>query len=77
LLDSSSAEQQTHLGPVLRHWLLTLLESGQPDAQMDYVAVVDPETLVDVEEIHDRALVAIALRIENVRLIDNRIVVRR
>jgi pantothenate synthetase len=44
---------------------------------MDYVAVVDPETLVDVEEIRDRALVAIALHIEGVRLIDNRIVVRR
>ncbi len=74
LLDSSNREMPTHLGPVLRHWLLTLLESQQPTAQLDYIAVVDPETLIDANEITDRALVAIAVRIGGVRLIDNRII---
>lgn len=77
LLDSAGPEVQTDKGPVLRHWLITLLESSQPTAQMDYIAVVDPETLFDTEEIRDRALVAIALRIGGVRLIDNRIIMRR
>jgi pantoate--beta-alanine ligase len=74
LLNSSNREMPTHLGPVLRHWLLTLLESQQPTAQLDYIAVVDPDTLIDANEITDRALVAIAVRIGGVRLIDNRII---
>jgi pantoate--beta-alanine ligase len=74
LLNSTNREMPTHLGPVLRHWLLTLLESQQPTAQMDYIAVVDPDTLIDVNEITDSALVAVALRIGGVRLIDNRII---
>ncbi len=74
LLNSSNREMPTHQGPVLRHWLLTLLESQQPSAEMDYIAVVDPDTLIDINEITDSALVAIALRIGGVRLIDNRII---
>lgn len=77
LLDTASTEVQTTQGAVLRHWLITLLQSHQPTAEMDYIAVVDPDTLYDIEEITDRALVAIAVRIGGVRLIDNRIIVRR
>lgn len=77
LLDSAGPETQTQQGPVIRHWLQTLLASNQPAAQADYIAVVDPETLFDVEEITDRALVAVAIRIGGVRLIDNRIIMRR
>lgn len=77
LLDSAGPETQTQNGPVIRHWLTTLLESNQPTAQVDYIAVVDPETLFDVDEITDKALVAIALRIGGVRLIDNRVIVRQ
>jgi pantoate--beta-alanine ligase len=76
LLDTATYEMQTNQGPVLRQWLLTLLESQQPEAKVDYIAVVDPETLIDVDEIKDRALVAIAMRIGGVRLIDNRVVTR-
>jgi pantoate--beta-alanine ligase len=74
LLNSSNREMPTHLGPVLRHWLLTLLASQQPTAELDYIAVVDPETLIDINEITESALVAIAVRIGGVRLIDNRII---
>jgi pantoate--beta-alanine ligase len=77
LLDSYTHETQTDKGPVIAHWLRTLLESQQPTAEPDYIAVVDPETLYDVDEITDRALVAVAVKIGGVRLIDNRVIVKR
>lgn len=77
LLDSVTAETQTDKGPVIAAWLRTLLESHAPDAKLDYLVVVDPTTLVEVDEITDRALVIIAVHIGGVRLIDNRVIVRR
>jgi pantoate--beta-alanine ligase len=77
LLDSAGPETQTDKGPVLCSWLRTLLESNQPAAEAEYLAVVDPETLTDLDEITDRALVTMAIRIGGVRLIDNRIILRR
>jgi pantoate--beta-alanine ligase len=41
---------------------------------VDYLAVVDPETLAPVNTIESRALVVIAARVGNVRLIDNAVV---
>ncbi len=41
------------------------------DAQIDYVALVDPETLLPVETIAGRTLAVLAVKIENTRLIDN------
>ncbi len=41
------------------------------DARIDYVALVDPETLQPVETLTGRTLAALAVRIENTRLIDN------
>jgi pantoate--beta-alanine ligase len=43
-------------------------ESG---VALEYVAVVDPDTLADLERIGDRALVALAARVGRTRLIDN------
>jgi pantoate--beta-alanine ligase len=40
-------------------------------ARIDYVALVDPETLEPVETIAGPTLAALAVRIENTRLIDN------
>ncbi|MBC8138729.1 MAG: pantoate--beta-alanine ligase [Fibrella sp.] len=77
LLDSVTAETQTDKGPVIAAWLRTLLESHAPDARLDYLAVVDPRTLTEVDEITERALVIIAVHIGDVRLIDNRVIVRR
>jgi pantoate--beta-alanine ligase len=77
LLDSAMPETQTDKGPVIRHWLTTLLESNQPTVELDYLAVVDPDTLEDIDEIKDRALVAIAAKVGGVRLIDNRVITRR
>lgn len=41
------------------------------DAQIDYVALVDPDTLQPVETLTDRTLAVLAVTIENTRLIDN------
>jgi pantoate--beta-alanine ligase len=41
------------------------------DAQIDYIALADPETLEPVETIAGRTLAALAVKIENTRLIDN------
>lgn len=41
------------------------------DARIDYVALVDPETLQPLDRIRAPALAALAVRIENTRLIDN------
>ena len=77
LLDSAGPETLTGSGPVIRQWLITLLESNAPTAKMDYIAVVDPDTLFDVDEIEERALVAVAVHIGGVRLLDNRVITRR
>ncbi len=43
----------------------------QPLAEVDYVELVDPETLEPVRELRGRALLALAVRFEGTRLIDN------
>lgn len=46
---------------------------GAPHARVDYVEIVDAETLETVDEIREAALAAIAVYIGDTRLIDNRI----
>jgi pantoate--beta-alanine ligase len=43
----------------------------EPDAVIDYVSLVDPETLRDLVQVEDRALAALAVNIGPTRLIDN------
>lgn len=45
----------------------------QPAAAIDYVKVCHPETIEDLEWIDDKALMALAVKIEKTRLIDNRV----
>jgi pantoate--beta-alanine ligase len=47
-----------------------------PHAQIDYVSVVDAETLEFIDEIEDVALLALAVRIGKTRLIDNALLKR-
>lgn len=50
----------------------------EPLAQIDYIAIVDNETLETVERIGENAvLIAVAVRFGNVRLIDNTVLNRR
>lgn len=43
----------------------------EPLVRMEYLSVVDPETLRDVKRIGDKALIAVAAYVGDVRLIDN------
>lgn len=46
--------------------------AAEPSAQIDYIALVDKETLEPIEKLGDRAvLIAVAARFGDVRLIDN------
>jgi pantoate--beta-alanine ligase len=47
---------------------------AEPLAKIDYVAVVDPETLEAIDKVDDKVLVALAVRIGSVRLIDNMLI---
>jgi pantoate--beta-alanine ligase len=44
-----------------------------PDAMIDYINLVDPDSLLDLKEVNGRALAAMAVRFGQVRLIDNMI----
>lgn len=62
-------------------WLAEIVRekiSNDPFAEIDYVTVVDAETLESVEKIDDReAILAVAVRFGNTRLIDNTIFNRK
>lgn len=54
--------------------VLSLIEESiqeEPLARIDYIALVDPETLEPVEKIEKEILLALAVKIGKVRLIDN------
>ena len=46
---------------------------SKPYTQIDYVKICHPETLDDLEYLNDKALLALAVRVGNARLIDNTI----
>lgn len=48
--------------------------STQPQIRIDYIAIVDPETLEPLQQITSEALIAIAAYVGKARLIDNTIV---
>lgn len=50
---------------------MTALIQTADDARIDYVAIVDPDTLQPLEQITGPTLAALAVKIENTRLIDN------
>ena len=62
--------------PALARHVLAELEK-EPLARVEYVRVCDTETLDEIQNIDDRALLALAVRIGKARLIDNRILARR
>ena len=58
---------------VLRERMEKLIESV-PTSRIDYIAIVDPETLEDVAAIGERTLIALSVFIGQTRLIDNMVV---
>lgn len=57
---------------IIREKMRERIESV-PDARIDYIALADPDTLRPVDQISGRTLAALAVRIGNTRLIDNRL----
>jgi len=55
--------------PLIRAGLEVLAED--PDARLDYLRIVDPDTLEDLADVENGALVAVAAWIGPARLIDN------
>jgi pantoate--beta-alanine ligase len=49
------------------------LITAQPETDIDYLSICDPETLIDVERIDRQALMALAVKVGKTRLIDNTI----
>jgi pantoate--beta-alanine ligase len=49
----------------------------EPSVRIDYVSVVDPDTLEDVPDVRGTALAAVAAFVGNTRLIDNVLLVNR
>ncbi len=52
-------------------FLMRDLINKEPLAKIDYVALVDPLTFERVSQIKENVLIALAVRIGKVRLIDN------
>ncbi len=50
------------------------LQAGAPDGEVEYLRIVDPATLRDVESTDREVLIALAVRIGQARLIDNTLV---
>jgi pantoate--beta-alanine ligase len=59
-----------HLADRVRAEMQAILKQ-EPLARADYVSVADPDTLDELKEVRDGALVSLAVRIGRTRLIDN------
>ncbi|HXV44676.1 MAG TPA: pantoate--beta-alanine ligase [Anaerolineae bacterium] len=57
----------------LRSTMRSVIEAT-PLARLDYISVAHPDTLAELEVIEDRALLSLAVFVDEVRLIDNMIV---
>ncbi len=56
--------------PKLRQKMIDLIQKEKL-AKIDYVSIADPETLEELDEVRSPALVSLAVKIGNTRLIDN------
>jgi pantoate--beta-alanine ligase len=63
---SSGERNAGHLREIMRHVL-----AREPLAQVEYVSVADPLTLQELDQIGDSAVLSMAVRFGNTRLIDN------
>ena len=73
------AQRSVHSGENSAQSLLLLVRAElakEPLANLEYVKLCDPESLMDVETIDRSALLALAVRFGRARLIDNRMLTR-
>jgi pantoate--beta-alanine ligase len=68
-IEAKIAEGEIESTPLIRAGLEVL--AGDPDARLDYLRIVDPETLEDLRDVANGALIAVAAWIGPARLIDN------
>jgi pantoate ligase / CMP/dCMP kinase len=69
-----SAEQAIRAGKMLPEAVINIVKTELeqvPDMKPEYIELVNPDTLAPLEQIEDSALLAIAARLGNTRLIDN------
>lgn len=57
----------------IRTEIRKIIEQKQ-GTEVDYISVCDPESFAEQTKIHSKVLVALAVRVGNTRLIDNRII---
>ncbi len=67
---ASSLDEGERRGLMLRRKMANMIES-EPLARLDYASVADPETLVELDEVEEGALLSLAVFFGDVRLIDN------
>ena len=69
-----AAKEQIKRGERNPHSLISFMKNlieKEPLAHIDYIAVVNPKTLEEIEKIDKKALLALAVKIGETRLIDN------
>lgn len=67
---ASSLNEGQRRGSMLRRKMANMIES-EPLARLDYASVADPQTLVELDEVKDGALLSLAVFFGDIRLIDN------
>jgi pantoate--beta-alanine ligase len=76
----SKAEELIHAGErdasVVLDEMRAIIETA-PSAQIDYLHIGDPDTLLEMERIAGNVVVLVAVRIGTTRLIDNKLVARQ
>jgi pantoate--beta-alanine ligase len=75
LLQASDTINAGERSPAVIKELMAGVLSAEPLlTQIDYASVYDPETLDEVSRIEGEAVLAIAVRLDNTRLIDNMLI---
>ena len=65
-------KQGERQSPILKQTVINTIQTDSDQScQLEYLAVCDPETLVEIEEIQKGAVIALAARVGKTRLIDN------
>jgi len=73
LAAKTAFEQGQRSTESLREAMRAVIEAT-PLARLDYVSVAHPDTLAELEVIEDRALLSLAVFVDEVRLIDNMVI---
>lgn len=55
----------------IRQWIVDGISAGIPMGRIDYIEIVDPESLIPVNSLENNTLAAVAVFIGKARLIDN------